>query len=171
MAALPFTCSVALRASLITHPTPGTPSRSGDIPATMPKPRKVWMLSPGKIPKPSVPESIKAELAAKAMHLIENVLKPRHVLPPKPNAQSNYVTNLYGKWNRGYFYFVKTYACPGPNAISPSFESKFARLEYTGGGKFSLSYLRHTGTWFQIHEALSVDESLKAIQEDPWFQP
>ena len=137
----------------------------------MPKPRKVWMLSPAKNPKATVPESIKEELAAKAMHLIENVLKPRHVLPPKPDAQFNYITDLSGKWNRGYFYFITSYACPGPNALSPTFETKFARMEYVGEGKFALSYLRHTGAWLGIYEALSVDESLKAIQDDPWFRP
>ena len=137
----------------------------------MPKPRKVWMLSPAKIPKPPLPESIKAELTAKAMHLIENVLKPKHVLPPKPHAQFNYITDLSGKWNRGYFYFIASYACPGPNALSPTFETKFARMEYVGDGKFSLSYLRHTGAWLEIYETLSMDESLKAIQDDSCFTP
>ncbi len=128
------------------------------------------MLSPAKSPKPSVPESIKAELAAKAMQLIENVLKPKYVLPPKPDEQFNYVTDVFGKWNRSYFYFIALYASPGPNALSPTFESKFARMEYVGAGKFALSYLRHTGVWLAIYEAMSVDESLKAIQDDPWFQ-
>ena len=137
----------------------------------MPKPRKVWMMSPAKIPKPSVPESIKAELAAKALHLIGNVLKPMHVLPPKPDEPFNYITDLTGKWNRGYFYFITSYASPGPNALSPTFESKFARMEYVGVGKFALSFLRHTGAWVRIYEALSMDECLKAIQDDPWFRP
>ena len=129
------------------------------------------MMSPAKSPKPSVPESIKAELAAKALDLIENVLKPLHVLPPRPDAQRNYITDLSANWNRGYFYFITSYASPGPNALSPTFEKKFARMEYVGDGKFALSYLRHTGAWLGIHEALSVDESLKAIQDDPWFRP
>ena len=137
----------------------------------MPKPRKVWMLSPTKSPKPPLPESIKAELTAKAMHLIENVLKPKHVLPPKPDAQFNYITDLSGKWNRGYFYFIASYASPGPNAFSPAFETKFARMEYVGDGKFALSYLRHTGAWLEIYETLSMDECLKAIQDDPCFTP
>jgi hypothetical protein len=137
----------------------------------MPKPRKMWIKSSAKRAKPSVPESIKAELATKAMHLIEHVLKPRHVLPPKPDAQFNYITDLTGNWSRGYFYLNSIYACPGPNAISPTFESKFARMEYLGDGKFDLCFLRHTGTWEGIYEALSVDECLKAIQDDPWFVP
>jgi hypothetical protein len=136
----------------------------------MPKPRKVWMMSLAKISKPSVPESIKVELAAKAVDLIENVLKPRSVQPPNPNAQFNYIVDISGKWNRGYFYLISTYACPGPNALTPTFESKFARMEYVGDGEFVLSFQRHTGAWVAIYESLSVDESLKAIQEDPWFQ-
>ena len=41
--------------------------------------RKAWMISPGKSPRPSVPDSIKTEVEAKANDLIENVLKPKHV--------------------------------------------------------------------------------------------
>ncbi len=77
------------------------------------------MLSPAKSPKPSVPESIKAELAAKALDLMENVLKPLHVLPPEPDAQRNYITDLSAQWNRGYFYFTASYASPGRNAPRP----------------------------------------------------
>ena len=137
----------------------------------MAKQRKVWMMSPAKSPKPSVPDSIKAELGAKANDLIENVLKPKHVLPPKPDERFNYITNIGAKWNRNYFYFIATYASPGPNALAPSFESKFARMEYLGDSTFALSFMRHTGAWHRIFDALSVDQSLKAIQDDAWFVP
>ena len=103
----------------------------------MAKQRKAWMISPGKSPKPSVPDSIKVELAAKATDLIETVLKPKHVLPPQKDEQYNTITDIGAKWNRNYFYFISTYACPGPNALSPTFESKFARMEYLGDGKFA----------------------------------
>jgi hypothetical protein len=137
----------------------------------MPKPRKVWTISPAKIPKPVVPESIKADLTDKAMHLIESVLKPTHVLPPDPEVTFNYIADISGKWNRCYFYFNASYACPGPDALSPSFDRKFARMEYVGDGKFALSYFRHTGVWYELFAALSVEECLKSIQSDPWFIP
>ena len=137
----------------------------------MAKKRNAWMISPGKSPKPSVPGSIKAELEAKATALIENVLKPKHVLPPQKDEQSNYITGIGVKWYRNYFYFISTNACPGPNAISPTFESKFARMEYLGNSKFTLSFMRHTGEWVGIFDNLSVDECMKAIQENPWFMP
>ena len=137
----------------------------------MAKTRKAWMTTPAKSPKTSVPDALKAELATKANDLIENVLKPKHVLPPKPDEPFNYITDIGAKWNRNYFYFISTYACPGPNALAPTFESKFARMEYLGNGQFALSFMRHTGAWVGIFDALSVDESLKAIQEDTWFTP
>ena len=138
---------------------------------TMAKQRKAWMFSPRKSPKPSVPDSIKAELEAKATDLINNFLKPKYVLPPCKHEQFNYITDIGAKRYRNYFYFVSTYACPGLNSLSPSFESKFARMEYLGDGKFALCFMRHTGEWIGIYNALSVDESMKAIQDDAWFVP
>jgi hypothetical protein len=44
-------------------------------------------------------------------------------------------------------------------------------MEYAGDGKFALAFQRHTGQWIELYDALSVDECLKAIRDDPWFQP
>jgi hypothetical protein len=54
---------------------------------------------------------------------------------------------------------------------SPTFEEKFARMEYVGDAKFALSFMRHTGKWVALFTGISVDECLKAIQDDPWFMP
>ena len=32
-------------------------------------------------------------------------------------------------------------------------------------------FMRYTEKWVGIDDALSVDESMKAIQDDPWFVP
>ena len=135
----------------------------------MPKSRKVWAKSPTKSTKPSVPDFIKAQLTIKATHLIENILKPMHVQPPEPDAQLNYITDISATWIRQYFYLIAHYTCPSPNAMSPTFESKFARMHYVGDGKFALAFHRHTGAWVEIYDALSVDESLQAIHVDQWF--
>ena len=34
--------------------------------------------------------------------------------------------------------------------MAPSFEHKFARLTYIGGGRFSLAAMRHTEEWMEI---------------------
>jgi hypothetical protein len=66
-----------------------------------------------------------------------------------------------------YFYFTSTYACPGPNALSATFEAKFARLEHVAGWRFNLALLRHTGKWVELLTGLTLDECLKSIREDP----
>jgi len=132
--------------------------------------RKAWMISPATKPKSPLPDTLKAEVEAKATDLIVNVLKPKHIQPPQ-EQQFNYITDIGTKWYRHYFYFFSTYACPGPNALSPTFEAKFARMEYLGNAKFALYFMRHTGDWVGLYDALSVDECMKAIQDDQWFVP
>ena len=137
----------------------------------MAKQQKAWMPKPAKTSKTAIPDAIRSELESKAAKLIENVLKPKHVVPQKPDIEFNYVSDIGTKWYRKYFFFFSTYTCPGPNAISPSFESEFARMEYLGAGRFSLSFHRHTDQWVKLYAAQTVHECLKAIQKDLWFTP
>ena len=133
--------------------------------------RRAWMTSPAKKPTSSLPDTLKAEVERKSANLIANVLKPKHIQPPPPNEQFNYIIDIGTKWYRHYFYFFSIYACPGPNALSPTFESKFARMEYVGNAKFALYFMRHTGEWVGSYGRLSVDECMEAIQDDAWFVP
>ena len=137
----------------------------------MAKQQKAWTLKPVKTSKQSIPDAIKSDLESKAANLIETVLKPKHVVPQKPDIEFNYVSDIGTKWYRKYFYFFSTYTCPGPNAISPSFESEFARMEYVGAGRFSLSFHRYTDEWIKPYAPLTVYGCLKAIKEDAWFTP
>jgi hypothetical protein len=136
----------------------------------MAKRRNPWEIRPQK-PKTRLPDSLKAEVEAEAAALIENVLKPKHVQPPARDERFNYIIDIEARWYGNSFYFFSTYACPGPNALSPTFESKFARMEYLGNAMFALSFMRHTGKWVGLYDALTVDECLKAIEDDPWFVP
>jgi hypothetical protein len=137
---------------------------------TMAKPREPWNIRPAKKVAP-ISASLKAEVETKARALIENVLKPKYVLPPKKGEQLNYISDIGAKWYRNYYYFISTYACPGPNALFPTFESKIARMEHLGNGKFALYAMLYTGKeWVGVLDALTVDECMKAIQEDEWFE-
>jgi hypothetical protein len=137
----------------------------------MAKQRKAWTFSPGKKLTTALPGTLKDEVDTKARQLIETVLKPRDVQPPPTGHQFNYITDITTRWLGSKCYFVSIYACPGLNAISPTFETNFARMEYVGNARFALSFMRHTDKWVVLYAALSVDECLKAIQDDPWFQP
>ena len=137
----------------------------------MAKQRKAWMLSPGKKPTASLSGTVKDEVDTKARELIETVLMPKYIEPPPTGHELNYITDITIKWLGSKCYLISVYACPGPNAISPSFETNFARMEFVGDGKFALSFMRHTDQWVLLYDRLSVDECMTAIRDEPWFQP
>ncbi len=140
------------------------------MPKRKKKPPFMWVHVPEKKPKPKISDDLKAEVTAKADALLEE-WKPEHIKPPPEDERFNYVVDLYTKWWRGYLHLCAKYACPGPNAISPFFETRFTRLEYVGGQRFNLAYMRHTGQWVEVEQDLSVDACLKSIKDDPWFHP
>jgi hypothetical protein len=132
---------------------------------------KAWVYSPPKPPKPTVPKNIKTEVEAKAREFIEVELKPKHIKPPPKNARFNYLADITCRWHGPYFYLVGVFVCPGPNALSPTFESKLARLLYVGPGRFNLAFQRHTGQWIELYEGLPLRECLETIRDNSWFIP
>jgi hypothetical protein len=135
----------------------------------MPRQAKTWVLAPKRKPSPKVPDALKTEVEIKANALVASTLKSRYVKPPPKSPRFNYIIDLWTKWHRNYFYFGATYASPGPKAISPTFELKFARLEFVGRGRFNLSYMRHNGKWFELFTGLTLDECLELVRDDGHF--
>ncbi len=111
------------------------------------------------------------QVEAKVQELIDKKLKPRHVKPPPEDANFNYITDIKLQWHGSTLFLASVYACPGPNAISPSFESRFARLRPAGPGRFDLSFMRHTGQWVELFLGQTLEECLQEISDDPWFTP
>jgi hypothetical protein len=135
------------------------------------KPQKRWVYSPRKAAPPSVPEGLKAEVKAKADALVEAHLKPVYIKPPPADRRWNYIIDIFTKWHGSFFYFCSTYACPGPDALSPTFESRFARMEYAGSDRFNLAYMRHTEKWWEVAQGLTVNECIEMIRDGGIFQP
>ena len=92
------------------------------------KPKKMWVYAPKKI-YPQISEHFKSEVKGKADQWVGEVLKPKHVKPPPEHPCINYLVDIYTRWYRYYFYILGKYLRPSPNATSPDFEVKFARLE------------------------------------------
>ena len=132
---------------------------------------KQWLYSPPQPPKPTVPESVKRDVETRAHEFGESVLKPKHPKPAPPHADWNDLVDIATKWYCNYFSFSATYCSPGPSALAPSFATPFARLEYVGDQRFHLSYMRHTGQWWELSTALSVEACLQAISDEPHFMP
>ena len=137
------------------------------------KTQKTWVYNPRRLPAPKVPPSVKAAVQQKATQLVETVLKPKHIqaAPAPDQFQHNYIADIYTKWYRHYFYFCAKYCVPGPNALAPFFEAKFARLEYVSATRFNLSFMRYTGEWVEVYPDLSLEKCLAAIQDDSFFHP
>ena len=133
--------------------------------------KMTWVFAPAKSRTFKIPDGIKAKTEEGAHHLIESKLKPQHIKPNPPDNDFNYVVDIYSKWYRHYFYFCAKYRCPAPNRISEFFEHKFARLEYSGNDSFNLSYMRHTGQWWELYQGMSLKECLEAICQEPHFLP
>lgn len=133
---------------------------------------KQWVWAPAsQASRPTLDSATKSQVEAKVRELIDAVLKPKHVVPPPPEARFNYLSDITLKWHGATLFLVAVYTCPGPNALSPSFESRFARLKPGGGGRFDLDFMRHTGQWVPLHQGLTLDQALEAIRDDPWFTP
>ncbi len=118
-----------------------------------------------------VPLNIWQEVERRAQELITSTLKPRYLQPPPKKADLNYLVDISSKWRGPYFYFCSKYCSPGPRALSPFFESRFARLQYAGDERFNLAYFRHTGQWWEIMQLLSLEECLAEIEAGGLFIP
>jgi hypothetical protein len=135
------------------------------------KSKRMWVWEPRKPTPLPVPNDLKTDVEEKANELIRDFLEPTYVKPPPKDKRWNYLTGISTKWHRSFFYFVGHYASPGPDALSPTFDSPFARMEFVGAGRFNLAYMRHTGKWWEVYQGLTVDDCLKAIREQGTFQP
>ncbi|TWX63226.1 hypothetical protein [Colwellia sp. C1TZA3] len=112
---------------------------------------------------------VKDSVNQEASDLINNTLKPRYIKHEIENNFSNQLFDISLKWRGSSLYFLAKYNCVAENAISPTFESKFARLVFVGDNRFNLSYMRHTDKWFELHSGLSSKECFKAIEAQPYF--
>ena len=69
------------------------------------------------------------------------------------------------------FTFVRDYNVPGPNALTPFFEARFARLKYIQDNQFNMAFMRYTGEWVEVYQDLSLEQCLAAVESDPFFHP
>jgi hypothetical protein len=130
----------------------------------------MWVYDPKSKPGTKPPDELKQEVSKKAEAILDE-WRQLYIKPVPKNYKWNYLIQLHGRWRGNYFTFGGTYACPHPDAISPTFDTGFARLEYLGQSKFNLAYFRHTGKWWQTEQAISLASALKMIREVGIYHP
>lgn len=134
------------------------------------QPQRGWVRAPRRAKAPEMSAAFKAEVSAAAQAVIDE-WKPRYVKEPPKDQRFNYIVDLYAKWHGKSLNFCATYACPGPTAISPSFEARFTRLEYVGGRQFNIAYMRHTEKWLTVEYARPLEECMETLRDDAWYHP
>ena len=93
------------------------------------------------------------------------------IKPPPADPHFNYIVDYSTKWHGAYLQFIAKYACPGPNALSPSFESLFARLGYFGPDSWNIWARRHNDQWMLLGSGMTLPECFEEMRTNPWFHP
>lgn len=134
------------------------------------RPQWRWVYDPKSKPGTKPSDALKREVSEAAEAILAE-WRQQYIRPVPKDHQFNYLIAVYTRWHGNYFSFCGTYACPGPNAISPSYETGFARLERVGDKRFNLAYMRHTGRWWQTDQALPLSECITKISENGLYHP
>ena len=120
-------------------------------------------------PKCKLTPWAKQSLVAKAEAFLADFYRPTFVRTPPADAQFNHIVAFSARWHGAYLLFTSKYACPGPNALSPSFEINFARLGYFGPDRFNLWARRHNDQWLVIASGVTLDACFAEMRTNPWF--
>ena len=129
-----------------------------------------WVYDPKSKAGTKPREDLKREVSEAAEAILAD-WRQRYIKKVPADYQYNHLIEVYTKWRGNYFSFCGTYACPGPDALSPSFEASFARLEVVLAKRFNLAFMRYTGRWVQTDQALTLEECLAKIGEDDFYHP
>jgi hypothetical protein len=117
----------------------------------------------------SISDKQKVEVSNFFIQLLESFLEKLQTI--KPNKEYNYVTDIYTKWHRNYFYFCEKNKAEYENRMRDEFETKFVRLEFMAENSFNFSYFRHTGQWHLVAENIPLEKCEEMIKKNPNFQP
>lgn len=111
----------------------------------------------------------KAAIESRVEPLLEELREEIRLNADNWPAHFNRWTDVFTKWHQNFFYIMQQYETP-KDSKPDTFEVGLARLRCLGKDNFSIAYFRHTGQWWEIEEGLSLEECLRSIREDPWFQ-
>ena len=116
----------------------------------------------------------KAAIGATCERFIAETLKPRFLSQIRP-TQFNYLVDIVGRWRAHRYSFIARYRSGFPDNLGEEFETAFTRLDHVethlAGVRFDVMWHRHTGQWFCLYTARSLDESLSLVTTDELLWP
>lgn len=131
-------------------------------------PNKGWALV-----KPLTKEE-KAAVAAACARFIVELLKPRFLPEVRPTP-FNYPVDIFGAWRGSKYSFITRYRSGFAENHGDEFNSAFTRLdhieEHLAETRFDVMWHRHTGQWFRLHAAATLEDALRLIETEELLQP
>ncbi len=122
----------------------------------------------------SLTKEEKAAIAAICDRFIADVLKPRFLPEVRP-TKFNYPVDIFGKWRGNKYSFVTRYRSGFSENYEEEFDAPFTRLDHVdeclNETRFNVMWHRHTGQWWRLHSAVTLDEVLRMIETEPMLQP
>ncbi len=116
----------------------------------------------------------KAAVAAAGERFVAEVLKPRFLPGICPTA-FNYPVDIFGKWRGSKYSFITRYRSGFPENLGEEFNAPFCRFDHVeerfDETCFDVMWHRHTGQWWRLHSAVTLDEALRLIETEPLLQP
>ena len=116
----------------------------------------------------------KAAIAATCDRFIAVTLKPRFLPTIRP-TQLNYPIGIRGKWRASKYSFILRYRSGFPDNLGEEFDSPFTRLDHAeergGDVHFDVMWRRHTGQWWRLYSAVTLEEALRLIEDVELLQP
>lgn len=116
----------------------------------------------------------KDAIAAVCERFIADTLKPRFLPSVRP-AEFNYPVDIFGKWRGNKYSFIIRYRSGFPDNPGEEFDRAFTRFdhveEHLSGTRFDVKWRRHTGQWFRVYAAVTLEEALHLVSTDEMLQP
>jgi hypothetical protein len=116
----------------------------------------------------------KSAIAARCDRFIAETLKPRF-LPTIRVAEFNYAIDIFGKWRGDKYSFITRWRSGHAHNLGDERDSAFTRLDYleesVAETRFDIMWHRHTGQWFRLFEAVTLDEALRLMESEELLWP
>jgi hypothetical protein len=126
---------------------------------------KQWMAR-ARAARPDLPDdSEKRMIIAACEAFIRDVLKPQFLPEIKP-GDWNYVIDIPGAWAAGRYRFMQRRRSGMEHNRGCEFDAPFARIDRMGPDRFDICWMRHTGQWWRVHEAVTLAEVLHILESD-----
>jgi hypothetical protein len=116
----------------------------------------------------------KAAIAAICDQFVADTLKPRFLPVIRP-TQFNYPIDIFGRWRGSKYSFVTRYRSGFPEDLGREFDAAFTRFdhveEHIAETRFDVMWHRHTGQWFRLHAAVTLEEGLRLVATEELLWP